>query len=31
MLEEHQDLGGNHPRLAAWIERIDAVPRAFGG
>jgi len=27
VLDEHQSLGSNHPRLAAWIERIDAIPR----
>jgi glutathione S-transferase len=28
ILEEHQQLGGDYPRLAAWIERVDALPRA---
>ena len=28
ILELHQPLGDDHPRLAAWIERIDALPRA---
>ncbi|MEJ7789157.1 MAG: glutathione S-transferase family protein [Thermoleophilaceae bacterium] len=27
VLDEHQSLGGR-PRLAAWIERVDALPRA---
>jgi glutathione S-transferase len=27
ILEEHLQLGGEYPRLAAWIERIDALPR----
>jgi maleylacetoacetate isomerase len=27
ILEEHQQLGGEYPRLAAWIERMDALPR----
>ena len=27
ILHEHQRLGGGHPRLAAWIERVDARPR----
>ena len=31
VLDEHQSLGSNHPRLAAWIERIDAMPRAYIG
>ena len=30
MLAEHQQAGESHPRLAAWIERIDALPRARG-
>lgn len=30
LIDEHQPLGPQHPRLAAWIERIDALPRAFG-
>jgi glutathione S-transferase len=29
ILDEHQQLGGRHPRLAAWIERVDARPRAY--
>ena len=28
VLGEHQRLGGEHPRLAAWIERVDERPRA---
>lgn len=28
ILDEHQRLGDDHPRLAAWIERVDARPRA---
>jgi glutathione S-transferase len=28
ILERHQPLGDDHPRLAAWIERVDARPRA---
>jgi maleylacetoacetate isomerase len=28
ILEEHQQLGGDYPCLAAWIERVDALPRA---
>jgi maleylpyruvate isomerase len=28
VLAEHQDLGEDHPRLRAWIERVDALPRA---
>jgi glutathione S-transferase len=28
ILELNQPLGSEHPRLAAWIERIDALPRA---
>jgi maleylpyruvate isomerase len=27
ILEEHQRLDGSHPRLAAWIERVDGRPR----
>lgn len=27
VLDEHQELGDDHPRLAAWIERVDARPR----
>jgi maleylpyruvate isomerase len=28
ILERHQPLGDDHPRLTAWIERVDARPRA---
>ena len=28
VLDEHQSLAGR-PRLAAWIERVDARPRAY--
>jgi glutathione S-transferase len=28
VLEAHQGLGDDHPRLAEWIERVDARPRA---
>ena len=28
ILTEHQPLGDDHPRLRAWIERVDALPRA---
>jgi glutathione S-transferase len=28
VLEEHQRLGDDHPRLANWIARVDALPRA---
>ena len=28
VLEDHQQLGDDHPRLADWIERVDARPRA---
>jgi len=28
ILREFQQLGENHPRLAAWIARVDALPRA---
>ncbi len=28
VLDDHQQLGDDHPRLKAWIERIDAFPRA---
>ncbi len=28
ILEEQLALGGGHPRLAAWIERVDKRPRA---
>jgi glutathione S-transferase len=27
ILEEHQQLGDDHPRLTAWIDRVDARPR----
>ena len=27
VLDDHQQLGDDHPRLKAWIERIDALPR----
>jgi glutathione S-transferase len=27
ILEEHQPLGGGHPRLADWIRRVDERPR----
>ena len=27
VLDDHQQLGDDHPRLKAWIERIDAMPR----
>jgi glutathione S-transferase len=30
ILDERQDLGDDHPRLAAWIDRVDACPRAYG-
>ena len=29
VLEDYQPLDGAHPNLAAWIERVDAHPRAF--
>jgi maleylpyruvate isomerase len=29
ILDEHQRLGHDHPRLADWIERVDARPRAY--
>ena len=29
ILEDHQPLDGSHPRLAAWIERMAALPRAY--
>ena len=29
ILEEHQRLGEGRPALAAWIERMDALPRAL--
>jgi glutathione S-transferase len=28
ILEEHQRLGDDHPRLADWIRRVDERPRA---
>jgi glutathione S-transferase len=27
ILDEHQHLGDDHPRLTAWIKRVDARPR----
>jgi hypothetical protein len=29
ILEDHQRLNGSHPRLAAWIERVNERPRAY--
>jgi glutathione S-transferase len=29
ILEEHQPLGDDHPRLAAWIDRVAERPRAY--
>jgi glutathione S-transferase len=29
ILEEHQPLGDDHPRLAAWIDRVGERPRAY--
>jgi glutathione S-transferase len=29
ILDEHQRLGDDHPRLAAWIDRVDERPRAY--
>lgn len=29
ILEEHQPLGEDHPRLAAWIDRVNDRPRAY--
>jgi glutathione S-transferase len=29
ILDEHQSIDGR-PRLAAWIDRVDALPRAYG-
>jgi glutathione S-transferase len=29
VLEDYQPLGDGHPRLASWIERVDAYPRAL--
>jgi glutathione S-transferase len=28
VLVEHQPLGDSHPRVRAWIRRVDARPRA---
>ena len=28
ILDDHQQLGGDHPRLADWIRRVDERPRA---
>ena len=28
VLGEYQPLGDGHPRLRAWIARVDALPRA---
>jgi glutathione S-transferase len=28
ILDEHQQLGDDHPRVSAWIHRVDARPRA---
>ena len=28
VLDDQQQLGDDHPRLKAWIERVDALPRA---
>jgi glutathione S-transferase len=28
VLEEHLRLGGGHPRLSAWIDRVNERPRA---
>jgi glutathione S-transferase len=30
ILERHQRLGDDHPRLAAWIDRVNERPRAYG-
>jgi glutathione S-transferase len=30
VLNRYQPLGDDHPRLAAWIERVDAFPRTPG-
>jgi glutathione S-transferase len=30
VLNRYQPLGEGHPRLAAWIERVDALPRTRG-
>jgi glutathione S-transferase len=29
ILDEHQQLGADHPRLTAWIDRVDARARAY--
>ena len=29
VLEDYQQLGDGHPNLRAWIERVNALPRAF--
>jgi glutathione S-transferase len=29
ILDEHQQLDADHPRLTAWIDRVDARPRAY--
>ena len=29
ILDDHQPLGDSHPRLAAWIERMASLPRAY--
>jgi maleylacetoacetate isomerase len=29
VLDDYQQLGDDHPRLAAWIERVDALPREY--
>jgi glutathione S-transferase len=29
ILDEHQDVAGR-PRLGAWIDRVDALPREYG-
>jgi glutathione S-transferase len=29
VLDDYQRLGDDHPRLAAWIERVDERPRAY--
>ena len=28
ILVEHQPLGDGHPRLTAWVQRVDAHPRS---
>jgi glutathione S-transferase len=30
MLDDHLRLGDDHSRIAAWIDRVDALPRAYG-